>query len=302
MLNADSSAEKRDTELQISATAPDDRERRARSAASRRRRDDRSTDWFGKDVLEVRDESARRVGLVEEAEHESARKISGRTTPARSTRPSPRGACRARRRSGRRSRRSPAPGDGAPGVVAQASFASFGRRRGDRAAALSELVELSTQVVEVVIAGPDGAVGRPGRAGTSAHARSRRQGRRSSPGRGPCDGRGGRAGARRARAREPWWSCARAGESIRRRRCRSPPAGLVVFDLRTALRRVGGRAGREARPPRCRGRGRVPRSSAAAHGPRRVVVGWSDGSELELRPGTPERERLVEDPAGGVLR
>ena len=35
--------------------------------------------------------------------------------------------------------------------------------------------------------------------------------------------------------------------------------------------------------------------------PRRVVVGWSDGSELELRPGTPERERLVEI-AGGVLR
>ena len=28
--------------------------------------------------------------------------------------------------------------------------------------------------------------------------------------------------------------------------------------------------------------------------PRRVVVAWEDGSELELRPGTPERDRLVE--------
>jgi len=27
---------------------------------------------------------------------------------------------------------------------------------------------------------------------------------------------------------------------------------------------------------------------------RRVVVAWEDGSELELRPGTPERDRLVE--------
>ena len=26
---------------------------------------------------------------------------------------------------------------------------------------------------------------------------------------------------------------------------------------------------------------------------RRVVVAWGDGSELELRPGTAERERLV---------
>ena len=35
--------------------------------------------------------------------------------------------------------------------------------------------------------------------------------------------------------------------------------------------------------------------------PRRVVVGWSDGSELELRPGAPERDRLLEL-AGGALR
>ena len=35
--------------------------------------------------------------------------------------------------------------------------------------------------------------------------------------------------------------------------------------------------------------------------PRRVVVGWQDGSELELRPGGHERERLVEL-AGDVLR
>jgi len=28
--------------------------------------------------------------------------------------------------------------------------------------------------------------------------------------------------------------------------------------------------------------------------PRRVVVAWDDGSELELRPGTAERDRLVE--------
>ena len=34
---------------------------------------------------------------------------------------------------------------------------------------------------------------------------------------------------------------------------------------------------------------------------RRVVVGWQDGSELELRPGTAERDRLVAV-AGGALR
>ena len=33
----------------------------------------------------------------------------------------------------------------------------------------------------------------------------------------------------------------------------------------------------------------------------RVVVGWQDGSELELRPGTAERDRLVAV-AGGALR
>ena len=34
--------------------------------------------------------------------------------------------------------------------------------------------------------------------------------------------------------------------------------------------------------------------------PRRVVVGWEDGSELELRPGTGERDRLVEVAGGGL--
>ena len=34
---------------------------------------------------------------------------------------------------------------------------------------------------------------------------------------------------------------------------------------------------------------------------RRVVVAWADGSELELRAGTPERERLVSI-AEGALR
>jgi hypothetical protein len=34
---------------------------------------------------------------------------------------------------------------------------------------------------------------------------------------------------------------------------------------------------------------------------RRVVVAWQDGSELELRAGSPERERLVSI-ARGVLR
>ena len=34
--------------------------------------------------------------------------------------------------------------------------------------------------------------------------------------------------------------------------------------------------------------------------PHRVAVGWVDGAELELRPGTPERERLVAI-AGEVL-
>jgi hypothetical protein len=32
----------------------------------------------------------------------------------------------------------------------------------------------------------------------------------------------------------------------------------------------------------------------------RVVVAWTDGSELELAPGTPERDRLV-DVAGRTL-
>jgi hypothetical protein len=34
---------------------------------------------------------------------------------------------------------------------------------------------------------------------------------------------------------------------------------------------------------------------------RRVVVAWEDGSELELAPGSGERDRLVEI-AGGALR
>ena len=34
--------------------------------------------------------------------------------------------------------------------------------------------------------------------------------------------------------------------------------------------------------------------------PRRVVVGWEDGSELELRPGTGERDRLVEVAGDGL--
>jgi hypothetical protein len=33
----------------------------------------------------------------------------------------------------------------------------------------------------------------------------------------------------------------------------------------------------------------------------RVVVAWTDGSELELPPGAPERDRLL-DSAGRVLR
>jgi hypothetical protein len=34
---------------------------------------------------------------------------------------------------------------------------------------------------------------------------------------------------------------------------------------------------------------------------RRVAVSWEDGSELELRPGSPERERLTRI-AEGALR
>ncbi len=33
---------------------------------------------------------------------------------------------------------------------------------------------------------------------------------------------------------------------------------------------------------------------------RRVAVGWADGSELELRAGTPERERLLTIAEGAV--
>jgi len=34
--------------------------------------------------------------------------------------------------------------------------------------------------------------------------------------------------------------------------------------------------------------------------PERVLVGWEDGSELELRPGLPARERLTSIAAGAL--
>ena len=44
----------------------------------------------------------------------------------------------------------------------------------------------------------------------------------------------------------------------------------------------------------------APAAAPSASDEHRVVVAWEDGSELDLRPGSPERERLARI-AEGVL-
>ena len=171
----------------------------------------------------------------------------------------------------------------------------------DASAALAELVGLSTQVVEAVIVGTDGAV-------EAAHA----------------------AGEERAQAlAEAGGSLLAAAAAIRPS---APPVERVHVDLERgslvvvrdarALDRRDDRRGADRRARRVR----PPGGAAPAAGgvgvklallavaglvawlvlrrrredELRVVVAWEDGSELELRDGTPEREQLVAIAAGAL--
>ena len=110
----------------------------------------------------------------------------------------------------------------------------------EASAALSELVELSTQVVEVVIAGPDGAVEA---ARTAGDDRAREL---ASAGEALLAGAGAvRQGEAVERVHVELERGAvvvvrEGGRSITATTVPEPTAGLVVFDLRTALRRVAG--------------------------------------------------------------
>ena len=68
MLNADSSAREERQRAPEEGDGADDRERRRVALHCVHDVDDRLHRLLGEDVLEVRDERARRVGLVEEAE------------------------------------------------------------------------------------------------------------------------------------------------------------------------------------------------------------------------------------------
>ena len=164
----------------------------------------------------------------------------------------------------------------------------------DASAALMELLGLSTQVVEAVITGPAGTI-------EAAHAASE------------------------DRSRELWRSTAaalvseaetiRAGSPVARIHVDLERGSLVVArdEERDDRRDDGARADSGPRrvrpangaPARSRGGGmRLLVLVALLAGrwfvlrrrggdDRRVVVAWEDGSELELRRGSPEREALT---------
>jgi predicted regulator of Ras-like GTPase activity (Roadblock/LC7/MglB family) len=113
----------------------------------------------------------------------------------------------------------------------------------DASAALSELAELSTQVVEVVIAGASGEIEA---ARTSSDERAREL---ASAGEALLAAAGGvRPGAEAVERvhvdveRGAVVVVRDGGRSITATTVPEPTAGLVAFDLRTALRRIGGDA------------------------------------------------------------
>lgn len=109
----------------------------------------------------------------------------------------------------------------------------------DASAALSELVGLSTQVVEAVVAGPDGAV-------EAARAADDERARRLATAGAELLAeasalRPGAPGVERVHVdleRGSLVAVSSAGRTIVATTVPEPTAGLVAFDLRAALRRV----------------------------------------------------------------
>ena len=294
MLNADSSDEKSESELQRSATAPTTESVVAfRCTASTTLTID-STDWSGKTSSRYDDERARRVGLVEEPEHgqrEEDERHERREREVRDHRREVRPSL-AEEAVERRS-------DGPHGGSLLASGAGM-----DASAALSELVGLSTQVVEAVITGPDGEVEA---ARTAGDERSRALAAHGAELLAAASAIRADGAGRRARARRPRPRLARRGvldgeRTVVATTVAEPTVGLVAYDLRAVLARLRERrVVRLLLAARAGGLGAwlVLRRRGADE--RRVVVAWEDGSELELGAGLPERERLVAV-ARGALR
>jgi len=109
----------------------------------------------------------------------------------------------------------------------------------DPSAALTELVALSTQVVEAVVVGPDGAVEAAraaggGRAAALASAGASLLDEASALRAGPAVER-----VHVDLERGSVAAVSYAGRTIVATTVPEPTAGLLAFDLRTALRRIG---------------------------------------------------------------
>ena len=215
MLNADSSAEKSESELLHGVDDVHDRLDRP----------------LREHVLEVRHERARRVGLVEEAEHgqqEEENRDEGHEREVRDHRGEVRaalveelGECRA------------------DGMHESSGSLLVSLAVMDASAALAELVGLSTQVVEAVIVGTDGAV-------EAAHAAGEERAQVLAEA-----GESLLAAAAEVRPSAPPVERVHvdlergslvvvrdADRSIVATTVAEPTAGLVAFDLRAALRRL----------------------------------------------------------------
>jgi predicted regulator of Ras-like GTPase activity (Roadblock/LC7/MglB family) len=122
--------------------------------------------------------------------------------------------------------------------VARPPFGSFGRRM-DASAALSELVGLSTQVVEAVVTTPDGTVAA---ARTADDERARRLGAAGAELLAEASSLRPEAAVSRVHVdleRGSLVAVSDGRRAIVATTVPEPTAGLVAFDLRTALQRIG---------------------------------------------------------------
>ena len=227
MLKADSSAEKSDSELQSSATAPTTESVVAfRCTASTTLTID-STRLVGEDVLEVRRRarSTSRPGRGSRASRARGRSA-GRTTRARSTRPSPRGGFPARRRTGRALRPT-----GPHAAVLLASAPAWTRPPPSPSSS-----ELSTQVVEVVVIGQTARSKRRGRRGDDRAGSSPYGAELLAAAAAIRDGPAvERVQVELDAARSSSWPT--KARLVVATTVAEPTAGLVAYDLRTAARK-----------------------------------------------------------------
>ena len=286
MLNADSSAEKSESELQRRAPAPTSRERGRVPLHRLDDVDDRLHRLLREDVLEVLDERARRVGLVEEAEDREREEDERHERHEREV-----GDHRREMRAALVEEPCECLPDG-PHVLDERLESGAGM---DASAALAELLELSTQVVEAVVVSADGDVAA---SRAASDERARELGERGSR---PALGRGDHPfrrdpGVERVHVDLERGSLVVVRDGERSIVATTSPSRPSASSRSTCGRRCAGsaRRRREARscsPPRVSGSG-----SSSGGGParrRHVVVAWDDGSELELREGSEERDRLV---------